>query len=122
MKMQLDKIEQSLLEELAVSKTNLLENKELLQSLNKAKENADTIASSLAESAQLQTNLVKERSTYLPLAETGSKLYFVIGDLYLVNHMYRYSLQAILKLFERTLNSQKQVGSISSPEAGNSSS
>ena len=57
MKMELETIEQSLLEQLANTEGNLLENKTLLASLNKAKENAETIATSLSESEQLQKDL-----------------------------------------------------------------
>ncbi len=122
MKMQLDKLEQNLLEELANSQGNILENKQLLDSLNKAKENSDTVNKSLEESITLQESLDKvsdqsdtcciqdlwsyyfqERNTYLPLAQSGSALYFVLADLHQLNNMYRYSLGSFLKLFQRTL-------------------
>jgi len=42
---------------LANAKGNILENKELLDSLNQTKQNSVTIAQSLAESVTLQTSL-----------------------------------------------------------------
>jgi len=45
------------LQELANAKGNILENKELLDSLNQTKQNSITIAQSLAESVKLQTSL-----------------------------------------------------------------
>ncbi|KAK3100036.1 hypothetical protein FSP39_013759 [Pinctada imbricata] len=110
LKIQLAKMEESLLEELASAKGNILENKELLDSLNKTKASSVTISDSLTESVRLQTSLDQERNTYLPLAETGSRLYFVISDLAKINNMYRFSLSAFLRLFQRALHT-KQDGS-----------
>ena len=62
-----------------------------------------TITQSLVTSQELQTNLDKERSAYLPLAENGSRMYFVITDLCKINNMYRFSLAAFLGLFQRAL-------------------
>jgi len=45
------------LQELASAKGNILENKELLDSLNQTKQNSITIAQSLEESVKLQTSL-----------------------------------------------------------------
>ncbi|CAL1541204.1 unnamed protein product [Lymnaea stagnalis] len=106
LKIQLAKLESSLLEELANAKGNILENKELLDSLNKTKASSITITDSLVESVRLQTSLDQERNTYLALAESGSCLYFVISDLAKMNNMYRFSLAAFLRLFQRTLQSK----------------
>ena len=46
-----------ILQELANAKGNILENKELLDSLNKMKASSTTVAESLQESVQLQTSL-----------------------------------------------------------------
>ncbi|OWF37256.1 Cytoplasmic dynein 2 heavy chain 1 [Mizuhopecten yessoensis] len=110
LKIQLAKLEESLLEELANAKGNILENKELLDSLNMTKASSITITDSLTESVRLQASLDQERNTYLPLAENGSTLYFVISDLAKINNMYRFSLAAFLRLFSRALSS-KQDGS-----------
>ncbi|XP_076467409.1 LOW QUALITY PROTEIN: cytoplasmic dynein 2 heavy chain 1-like [Babylonia areolata] len=110
LKIQLAQLEDSLLEELASAKGNILENKELLDSLNKTKASSITISDSLTESVRLQASLDAERNSYLPLATSGSSLYFVICDLAKINNMYRFSLAAFLRLFERALEA-KQDGS-----------
>ena len=51
----------------------------------------------------------QERNIYLPLAENGSALYFVISDLAKINNMYRFSLAAFLRLFQRSLSDARQV-------------
>ena len=102
-KIQLSKLEDTLLEELASAKGNILENKELLESLNKTKESSATIEKSLEESLKLTESLDKEREVFLPLAETGSKLYFVISCLDVINNMYKFSLNSYLSLFQKAL-------------------
>ncbi|XP_070553238.1 cytoplasmic dynein 2 heavy chain 1-like isoform X2 [Ptychodera flava] len=106
LKIQLAKLEESLLEELAQAEGNILENKDLIDSLNKTKASSMTIAESLTESVRLQTSLDQERNTYLPLAESGSTLFFVISDLSKLNNMYRFSLGAFLRLFQRALKNK----------------
>ncbi|XP_050416302.2 cytoplasmic dynein 2 heavy chain 1 [Patella vulgata] len=65
-----------------------------------------TISDSLTESVRLQSSLDQERNTYLPLAESGSCLFFVISDLAKINNMYRFSLAAFLRIFQRALHTQ----------------
>ena len=50
----------------------------------------------------------QERDAYLPLAESASKMYFIISDLSKINNMYRFSLASFLRLFQRALQN-KQV-------------
>ncbi|CAF3596551.1 unnamed protein product, partial [Rotaria sordida] len=103
LKIELAKLEDQLLEDLANATGNILENKELLQSLNSTKEKSATITNSLEESVKLSEDLDKERNDYLPLAKHGSKLFFVISDLAKLNNMYQFSLAAFLRLFQRNL-------------------
>ena len=95
-----------MLQELANATGNILENKELLDSLNKTKASSITISESLTESVRLQASLDMERNSYIPLAQSGSTLYFVITDLAKINNMYRVSLAAFLRLFERALETK----------------
>jgi dynein heavy chain len=43
------------------------------------------------------------RAAYTPVALRGSILFFVVKDLSLIDPMYQYSLQYIMKLFEVTI-------------------
>uniref|UniRef100_A0A8V5FZY3 Dynein heavy chain ATP-binding dynein motor region domain-containing protein n=1 Tax=Melopsittacus undulatus TaxID=13146 RepID=A0A8V5FZY3_MELUD len=109
-KIQLAKLEESLLETLATSQGNILENKDLIESLNQTKASSALIQESLAESCRLQSFLDKERDAYLPLAESASKMYFIISDLSKINNMYRFSLAGFLRLFQRALQSEQDSG------------
>ncbi|KAG7470921.1 hypothetical protein MATL_G00119020 [Megalops atlanticus] len=107
-KIQLAKLEESLLETLATAQGNILENKDLIESLNQTKSSSALIQESLTESHRLQASLDQERDAYLPLAESASTMYFVITDLSKINNMYRFSLAAFLRIFQRALQSKKE--------------
>uniref|UniRef100_A0A3B3B8Z9 Dynein heavy chain ATP-binding dynein motor region domain-containing protein n=1 Tax=Oryzias melastigma TaxID=30732 RepID=A0A3B3B8Z9_ORYME len=109
-KIQLAQLEESLLETLATAQGNILENRELIDSLNQTKASSALIQESLVESHKLQTSLDQERDAYLPLAESASKMYFVITDLSKINNMYRFSLASFLRLFQRALQAKKEDG------------
>ncbi|XP_058489723.1 dynein cytoplasmic 2 heavy chain 1 isoform X2 [Solea solea] len=108
-KIQLAQLEESLLETLATAQGNILENRELIDSLNQTKASSALIQESLLESHRLQASLDQERDAYLPLAESASKMFFVITDLAKINNMYRFSLAAFLRIFQRALQAKKEV-------------
>ena len=112
-KIQISQLEDFLLEQLANATGNILENKELLASLNETKDKSAIIATSLKESSELQEALEKEGNVYLPVAQFASKLYFTISDLVKLNNMYRMSLAAFMGLFKQTLKSAPFGGSSS---------
>ncbi|XP_047450013.1 cytoplasmic dynein 2 heavy chain 1 isoform X3 [Mugil cephalus] len=107
-KIQLAQLEESLLETLATAQGNILENRELIDSLNQTKASSALIQESLLESHRLQASLDQERDAYLPLAESASKMYFIITDLSKINNMYRFSLASFLRLFQRALQAKKE--------------
>ncbi|KAG7479772.1 hypothetical protein JOB18_034928 [Solea senegalensis] len=108
-KIQLAQLEESLLETLATAQGNILDNRELIDSLNQTKASSALIQESLLESHRLQASLDQERDAYLPLAESASKMFFVITDLAKINNMYRFSLAAFLRIFQRALQAKKEV-------------
>ncbi|KAM4743047.1 cytoplasmic dynein 2 heavy chain 1 isoform 3-T4 [Anableps anableps] len=107
-KIQLAQLEESLLETLATAQGNILENRELIDSLNQTKASSALIQESLVESHRLQVSLDQERDAYLPFAESASKMYFVITDLSKINNMYCFSLASFLRLFQRALQAKKE--------------
>ena len=65
-----------LFQELAGAKGNILENKELLDSLNKTKASSITIADSLSESVRLQASLDQVYSAKYCITENSQFKYF----------------------------------------------
>jgi dynein heavy chain 2, cytosolic len=112
LKIQLAGLEESLLSELASGEGNILENKNLIDSLNETKAKSITIEESLEESKELQHSLDQQREAYRVLANKGSILFMIISDLQKINKMYLFSLSTFIKLFKKALDS-KPDGNIS---------
>ncbi|KAJ3189734.1 Cytoplasmic dynein 2 heavy chain 1 [Gaertneriomyces sp. JEL0708] len=111
MKIQLTELEEALLRELANSHGNILENESLINSLNETRDKSAIIEHSLDESRHLQAELDAERDKYALLSVFGSRVYFVLTKLCLVNHMYRFSLSSFLDLFGKALQEDDGSGS-----------
>lgn len=79
--MQLAGLEKKLLEELANSKGNILENTVLIKNLEESKSKAVVIAKSLKQAAELQLSLDNQRQVYQILAVKGAVLFLLIQDL-----------------------------------------
>ncbi|KAL9646808.1 hypothetical protein ABK040_013670 [Willaertia magna] len=105
-KIQLSELEKQLLNELALSKGNLLENDALITKLAEIKKKSQAIVASLSESSKVMMELETKRNQYKPFAEMGSNLFFLINDLRKVNHMYQFSLSSFLKLFDQALTTK----------------
>ncbi|KAK2946340.1 putative Cytoplasmic dynein 2 heavy chain 1 [Blattamonas nauphoetae] len=104
LRLELAALEKQLLDRLANSQTNILEDTALIESLNETKAKSIGINDALATSTTLQTELNAKRNGYRPLSVLGGSLFFLLHSLSRMNHMYQYSLGSFLLLFDRALN------------------
>ena len=104
-KLQLLTLEKELLQALATAEGNLLENTTLIESLSRTKEKSAEIEESLVLSAKASKQLDEEREVYRTFANAGSKLFFLVKSLEMINHMYQFSLLSFLNLFKQSLSS-----------------
>jgi dynein heavy chain 2, cytosolic len=104
LKLQLVGVEDSLLQALASSQGNLLEDKALLSSLAQAKAKASEISAALEGSEIATRELDTQRNVYRPFAAAGSTIFFALRDLQGLNNMYQFSLAFFLHLFKTTLS------------------
>ncbi|KAK1328247.1 hypothetical protein QTO34_011819 [Cnephaeus nilssonii] len=86
-------LEDSLLRELATSTGNMLDNVELVQTLEETKSKATETA----------LDIDRLRDGYRPAARRGAILFFVLSEMALVTTMYQYSLSAFLDVFGLSL-------------------
>ncbi|KAG5475409.1 hypothetical protein LSCM1_03523 [Leishmania martiniquensis] len=107
LQLQLSKLEERLLGDLAESQGNLLENTQLIQSLNEVKVQAHSIQQSLARAHELQMELDEKREVYRPFAHHGAALYFIIHDMETLNHMYQYGISDYIALFTQSLQAHE---------------
>ncbi|CAE8588983.1 unnamed protein product, partial [Polarella glacialis] len=111
LKVELSDLERRLLEQLADASGNILENEPLIKSLEGTKSAAMTISESLAESSRLQMDLDQQREVYRPLALLGSQIFILVRELSTIDHMYRFSLESFMILFNKVLNLQMSADS-----------
>ena len=103
LKIQIASLEKDLLNELASSSGNILENTTLIESLTLTKEKSAAIQEALTKSSEASKELDLQRESYKPFAQHGSDLFFLIKQLTSVNHMYSFSLASFVHLFKGTL-------------------
>ncbi|XP_052801261.1 dynein axonemal heavy chain 10-like isoform X3 [Mya arenaria] len=96
-------LEDSLLRELAQSQGNMLDNVELIQTLEETKTKATEVSEKLKLGAKTAQDIDKLRDGYRPAARRGAILFFVLADLSSINSMYQYSLSSYLEQFEYSL-------------------
>ncbi|KPJ14719.1 Dynein heavy chain 10, axonemal [Papilio machaon] len=96
-------LEDSLLRELATSTGNMLDNVELVDTLENTKAKAAEVMEKLELAEVTTKDIEKLRDGYRPVAKRGSILFFVLSDMAVVNSMYQYSLSSYLEVFSFSL-------------------
>nr|VZI42327.1 unnamed protein product [Spirometra erinaceieuropaei] len=112
-------LEDSLLRELATSTGNMLDNVDLVNTMEETKKKVIEVSEKLKLSVKTTVDVEKMRDSYRPVAKRGAILFFVLSDLAMVNPMYQFSLLAYLSVFEPSLrksmpdtNIQKRLGNM----------
>lgn len=99
----LSTLEDSLLRELAYSTGNMLDNEDLIHTLENTKSKAAEITEKLLLAMETSKIIEETRDGYRPAAKRGAYLFFVLADMAVVNVMYQYSLAAYLTVFKASL-------------------
>ena len=103
---QLKKNEDRILELLTNSRGVILDDTDLIRSLNNSKQTSDQVKENLQESELKQIEIEKAREMYLPVSVRGTVLYFVVADLSIIDPMYQFSLNYFSKLFNGVIESK----------------
>jgi dynein heavy chain len=101
-------LEDTLLRELSSSQGNILDNHELIATLENTKSKAVEIQGKLQLAEQTKIDISTARSVYKPVAKRGSILYFAESSLSLINSMYEISLDSFLSVFKSALETAKK--------------
>jgi dynein heavy chain len=105
---QLQELQDKILRQINDSGDDILENEEIIITLEASKMTSQTINKGMADAKETAEKINISREGYRPIAQRGSILYFVIASLSLIDPMYQYSLEFFIGLFNRRLqNSQK---------------
>ncbi|XP_069845209.1 dynein axonemal heavy chain 6 isoform X1 [Dipodomys merriami] len=102
-KNQLKAIEDKILRMLFQSEGNILDNEELIDTLQESKITSGAIKIRLKEAEATEQMINVAREKYRPVATQGSVMYFVIASLSEIDPMYQYSLKYFKQLFNTTI-------------------
>ncbi|TYZ50849.1 hypothetical protein PybrP1_008863 [[Pythium] brassicae (nom. inval.)] len=101
-------LEDTLLRELSNSTGNILDNEELIATLEETKNKATEIGSKLELSSFTKDEITKARAVYTPVAVRGSIMYFAMSALSTIMKMYEISLASFLGVFHTSLDNAKR--------------
>lgn len=101
-------LEDTLLRELSSSSGNILDNQDLIATLENTKSKAVEIQGKLEQTKQTKEDIGNARSVYKPVAKRGSILYFAEAGLATINSMYEISLDSFLFVFRTALDAAKK--------------
>ncbi|CAD2214810.1 hypothetical protein AGDE_00451 [Angomonas deanei] len=93
---QLKELEDTLIRELTLATGNILDNDDLIATLENTKNSATEVGQKLDQAKETARTTEISRQQYRPAAKRGAVLYFIISELSKINPMYEYSLSAFL--------------------------
>ena len=95
----LTELEDRSLDLLHNSKGYILDDQDLIDTLDNSKHIAEGVKQRVIEAEETQRKVANHRETYLKLAERGALLYFIASDLSLIDSTYEFSLHWYMDLF-----------------------
>ena len=107
-KKSLKEAQDQILEMLAEAKGMILDDDDLINTLERSKQQSQDIIKSLMKNSIIEIQVNDYRNKYLSVAVRGTVLYFVISDLAGIDPMYQYSLQYFKKLFRSAVEQARQ--------------
>ncbi|CAJ1027078.1 Dynein heavy chain, N-terminal region 2/Hydrolytic ATP binding site of dynein motor region/AAA domain (dynein-related subfamily)/Dynein heavy chain AAA lid domain/P-loop containing dynein motor region/AAA+ lid domain/P-loop containing dynein motor region D4/Microtubule-binding stalk of dynein motor/ATP-binding dynein motor region/Dynein heavy chain region D6 P-loop domain/Dynein heavy chain C-terminal domain containing protein, putative [Leishmania lindenbergi] len=111
-KSELKALESKILKLLASSTGNILDNEQLVSTLQEAKATSESVSDALRVAEETQRDIETARDRYRPVARRGATVYAVITELSGLNHMYQNSLDFFKQLFVLTLRQTEKQDSV----------
>lgn len=108
-KITLAQLEADLLQNLSDADPNtILQNKELIEGLEKTKNTSIDIQNQQAIARETEVKINTLREVYRRVAAEGAMLYFLLIQLCVVDHMYQYSLESFTTFFFKAIQKTEQ--------------
>ncbi|KAM0751755.1 hypothetical protein T439DRAFT_218203 [Meredithblackwellia eburnea MCA 4105] len=108
-------LERSLLTALNESQGNILDDDKVIETLETLKREAAEVTRKVEETDAVMAEVEQVTSEYLPLAQACSSVFFVLDELYLLNHFYQFSLRFFLDIFDFVLLRNPSLKDITDP-------
>ncbi|KAG5501858.1 hypothetical protein JKF63_04128 [Porcisia hertigi] len=109
---ELKALEDKILKLLVSSTGNILDNEQLVSTLQEAKATSKSVSDALHVAVETQRDIEAARDRYRPVARRGATVYTVITELSGLNHMYQNSLDFFKQLFVLTLRQTEREDSV----------
>merc|ERR1719214_542580 len=104
-KVKLAELEALLLEKLANAEGDILDDTELILSLEDAKKTSDEVKEKQAIAQETEVKINETSENYRPTASRGALLFFLLMDLCKMHTFYKYSLDSFVMVVTRAINS-----------------
>ncbi|GFR44385.1 hypothetical protein Agub_g5605 [Astrephomene gubernaculifera] len=111
-KKQLGELEDKILKLLKESSGNILDDEQLINTLNHSKTTSSVISNRVQEAEVTERSINEAREHYRPAATRGSILYFVVADLSLISPMYQFSLSYFAKMFSYCIDKSEKADDV----------
>ena len=105
----LRRLERMLLQALNESKGNILDDENVIQTLETLKNEAAEITAKATETEGVMNEVTAIMATYEMIAQSCSAIFAVLEQLYHINHFYQFSLQYFVDIFEAVLESANSI-------------
>ena len=105
----LRRLERMLLQALNESRGNILDDENVIQTLETLKNEAAEITTKAQETEGVMTEVTTIMANYEKIAQSSSAIFAVLEQLYHVHHFYQFSLQYFVDIFEAVLGSAKNL-------------
>ncbi|XP_054907024.1 dynein axonemal heavy chain 2 isoform X1 [Poeciliopsis prolifica] len=111
-KKSLQDLEDEILRLLNEASGSLLDDVQLVNTLQASKVTASQVTEQLETSEQTEQKIDSAREAYRPCAQRASILFFILNDMGLIDPMYQFSLDAYINLFVLSIAKSKQAYSL----------
>ena len=113
-RIKLKQLEDLLIRELSLATGNLLDNDELIHTLENTKSSATDVAQKIKQTTETTATIEVSRCEYQSISKRGAILFFIISQLGCINPMYEYSLSSFLyDVFSMALETSEAAFDIS---------
>lgn len=102
-------LQERLLEDMANSTGDILQNTKLIESLNETKASYLAVSKSIVEQMEIEKKLEEEYETYRSLSSFGSESFFAINEFSKYNVLYVVSASAYTRIFLKTVASYQST-------------
>jgi dynein heavy chain len=103
-KIKLKELEKGLLKQLAEAEGDILENIELIESLEFSKKLSGEIQEKVEIAKETEININIASEFYRPAASRGALVFFLMNELYKIHSFYKFSLDSFVIVVQRAIN------------------